>query len=210
MALCSSKSRVTEQISATQADPLGEPVRLCMRLNVVKLRVGVVAAAAVLGACTASDSADDPESVHTPEMMAAALVELITEDHTFGEGPPPFTEYLIQDRIDPSAGEPAASTERPSRELTEAERGAIEEAVAEYGAVRWIEDPDEWRTSELTPTVEGGVILGVGEPTVQDDTGLVPVSLWCGGTCGTWFTYRLDLRDGSWVVTGIEGSIAVS
>lgn len=166
--------------------------------------------AVFLGACAPSDSAKDPDSEQTPEMMAAALVELITEDHTFGEGPPPFTEYLIQDKIDPSAGEPTASTKQPIRELTEAERDAIERAVAEHGAVRWIDDPDDWRTNDLRPTVEGGVILGVGEPAVQGDTGLVPVSLWCGGTCGTWFTYRLELRGGSWVVTGIEGAIAIS
>jgi hypothetical protein len=180
------------------------------RLNAVKLRVGLIVVAVFLEACTPTDSANDPDSEQIPEMMAAALVELVTEDHTFGEGRPPFTEYLIQDKIDPSAGEPTASTKRPTRKLTEAERDAIEQAVAEYGAVRWIDDPDDWRTNNLMPTVEGGVILGVGEPTVQGDTGLVPVSLWCGGRCGTWFTYRLDIRGGSWVVTGIEGPIAIS
>lgn len=60
------------------------------------------------------------------------------------------------------------------------------------------------------PTVEGAVILGFGEAVIQIETGLVPVSLWCGGRCGTWFTYRLDVVDGSWVVTGIEGTIAIS
>lgn len=179
-------------------------------LKVVKLRVGLIVLTVLLGACTADDSANGPDSGETPEMMAAALVELITEDHTFGEGPPPFTEYLIQDRIDPSAGEPTASAERTTRGLTDAEREAIEGAVTEYGPVRWIEDPDDWRTSDRTPIIEGAVILGVGEPVVEDDTGLVPVSLWCGGRCGTWFTYRLDLMDTSWVVTGIEGTFAIS
>jgi hypothetical protein len=187
-----------------------EPIVVSARLNAVKLRVGLMVVAVLLGACTPTDAANDLDSDQTPEMLAVALVELITEDHTFGEGPPPFTEYLIQDKIDPSAGEATASTERPTRALTEAERDAIEQAVAEYGPVRWIDDPDDWRTSDLMPTVEGGVILGVGEPKVEGDTGLVPVSLWCGGTCGTWFTYRLDMIDGSWVVTGIEGSIAIS
>lgn len=149
-------------------------------------------------------------SGETPEMMAAALVELIAEDHTFGEGPPPFTEYLIQDKIDPSAGEPTASAGRSTRDLTDAERAAIEKALVEYGPVRWIADPDDWRTNDLMPTVEEAVILGVGEPVVQDDTGLVPVSLWCSGRCGTWFTYRLVLVDNSWIVTGIEGPIAIS
>ena len=187
-----------------------EPVVDVERLNSMRLQVTLIVVAVLLGACasTSSGSGSDPDE--TAEMMAAALVELITEDHTFGEGPPPFTQYLIQDRIDPSAGEPTASADRSTRDLTEAERAAIEEALSEYGPVRWIDDPDHWRTSDLRPTVEGAVILGVGEPIVQGDTGLVPVSLWCGGLCGTWFTYEMDLVDGSWVVTGIEGPIAIS
>lgn len=180
------------------------------RLRIVRLRVTLIVVAVVLGACTNSNSGNGADSDETAEMMAAALVELITEDHTFGDGPAPFTQYLIQDRIDPSAGQPTASAERSTRDLSEAERAAIEEALGGYGPVRWIDDPDQWRTSDLRPTVEGAVILGVGEPILQDDTGLVPVSLWCGGTCGTWFTYGLDLVDESWVVTGIEGPIAIS
>ena len=176
----------------------------------MKLRIALLVVAVFVGACTSPSSGNDGESGETAEMMALALVELITEDHTFGEGPPPFTQYLIQERIDPSAGEPTASAEGTTRDLTQAERTAIEEALSEYGPVRWIDDPDDWRTSDLRPTVEGAVILGVGEPTVRDDTGLVPVSLWCGGICGTWFTYRLDLIESSWVVTGVEGPIAIS
>lgn len=180
------------------------------RHKTVKPRVALVVVALLLGACTTVESGNGGDSGETSEMMAAALVELITEDHTFGEGPPPFTQYLIQNRIDPSAGEPTASAETSTRDLSAAERAEIEEALSEYGPVRWIEDPDEWRTSDLRPTVEGAVILGVGEPVIQDDTGLVPVSLWCGGTCGTWFTYRLEFVNSSWVVTGIEGPIAIS
>lgn len=176
----------------------------------MKLRIALVVVALFLGACATLGSGTDRDSGDTSEMMAAALVELITENHTFGEGPPPFTEYLVQDRIDPFAGEPTGSVEGSTRTLSEAERAAIEEALSGYGPVRWIEEPNEWRTSDLRPTVEGGVIVGVGEPVIEDDTALVPVSLWCGGTCGTWFTYRLENVDNSWVVTGIEGPIAIS
>jgi hypothetical protein len=52
--------------------------------------------------------------------------------------------------------------------------------------------------------------LGVGEPTIDGNSALVPVSLWCGGLCGTWLTYRVELTDGTWSVTGIEGPVAVS
>ena len=164
----------------------------------------------LVAACGSEESTGGDPASQTPEMMAAALVELITKDHHFGEGPPPFTEYLIQNRIDLSAGNATASASGPARRLTDAEREAVEQAVTEYGVVRWIDDPSDWVTPDLVPTIEGAAILGVGEPVIETDTGLVPVSMWCGGVCGIWLTYRLDLVDAVWVVTDIEGPIAVS
>jgi len=141
--------------------------------------------------------------------MASSIRQLITVDNTFGGSPPPFTTYLIQTSTDPYAGtgtEPTAA----SRALTQNERDAIEMVVAPFGSVQWIDDPAEYRTSDLMPTIEGSAILGVGEPTFDDKGALVPVSLWCSGLCGTWFTYRLQQTSEGWQVTGIEGPRAVS
>jgi hypothetical protein len=80
----------------------------------------------------------------------------------------------------------------------------------EYGTVRWIDDPTDWQASDLTPTVEGAAILGVGEPVVEARSGVVPVSMWCGVLCGIWLTYRLGLINTVWVVTDVEGPIAIS
>jgi hypothetical protein len=131
--------------------------------------------------------------------MAVALEQLVTVDHTFGDGPPPFTDYLVQTSLDEGG-----------RALTDDERSSIEAALSSLGEVQWIDDPDEFRTDDLRPTVEGGVILGVGEPEIDGDAALVPVSLWCGGLCGTWLTYQVEVVDGGWTVTGIEGPIAIS
>jgi hypothetical protein len=158
-------------------------------------------------ACGASDSSGPDDN---PDVLAAAILELITEDHTFGDGPPPFTDYLIQSKFDPFAGTPTGTEEANPRLLTVEEQAAIESAVGGYGEVQWIDDPDVFRTTDLMPTIEGAVILGVGEPVFDGDDALVPVSLWCGGLCGTWLTYKLSLTDTGWVVTGIEGPIAVS
>ncbi|MDH5372791.1 MAG: hypothetical protein OEX97_07595 [Acidimicrobiia bacterium] len=152
----------------------------------------------------------DSESDDNAQVLAAAVLELITENHTFGDGPPPFTEYLIQSSFDPFAGNPTGETTTEVRQLTATERSAIESVVEPFGSVRWIDDPAEWRTDDLTPTIEGAAIIGVGEPTFDNDEALVPVSLWCGGLCGTWLTYRLANADQGWQVTGIEGPIAVS
>lgn len=163
----------------------------------------------LLGACSSSEepttiSNDDPG----PALVAVALQELVTNDHTFGSGPPPFTEYLIQSNIDPSAGTGTGSGS--VRALTEDERSAIEAVIAPFGPVQWINDPGEFRTDNLIPTIEGSAILGVGEPTIDGDRALVPVSLWCGGLCGTWLTYDVELIEGIWQVTGSNGPIAIS
>jgi len=150
-----------------------------------------------------------PPARDTAGVMASSIRQLITVDNTFGGSPPPFTTYLIQTSTDPYAGtgtEPTAA----SRALTQNERDAIEMVVAPFGSVQWIDDPAEYRTSDLMPTIEGSAILGVGEPTFDDKGALVPVSLWCSGLCGTWFTYRLQQTSEGWQVTGIEGPRAVS
>lgn len=172
----------------------------------------------IVAACGSPGPADlQSEDVNSGELMALALTELVTEDHTFGEGPPPFTEYLIEVNTVPismpSSPDQPDSVEKSSdstRLLTEEERTAIEAAISEYGTVRWIEDPDEWRTDELQPVNDGKAILGVDAPILDDQGALVPVSLWCGGLCGTWFTYRLEQIEGVWEVTGIEGPMAIS
>ena len=182
-----------------------------MRLSFMRAASFVLVFAILVAGCGDETTfGADSISSDTPEMMAAALVELVTEEHTFGAGPAPFTEYLIQTQIDPSAADPAASDEGPDRPLTNEEREAIENAVSTLSPVRWIDNPSDFQTGDLVPTIEGAAILGVGEPTIDGDTGLVPVSMWCGGLCGTWLTYRLDLINDIWTVTGIEGPIAVS
>jgi hypothetical protein len=180
--------------------------RTSMRVISVVFVLFVLVSACGTDTSTVGDSVES----QTPEMMAAALVELITENHGFSDGPAPFTVYLIQNRTDPSAVIVDAPTDDSVRPLTVTEMRAIEDAVSEYGTVRWIDDPAQWQTPDLTPTVEGAAILGVGEPVVEDQSGLVPVSMWCGGLCGTWLTYRLDLTNTAWRVTGIEGPIAIS
>lgn len=187
------------------------------RLTGMRQRIVItVLAAMILTACgDSSPRGDMPSESDSAEMMAAALRHLVTEDHTFGQGPPPFTEYLIEERtVDISAVVPPENgreDDAESRPLTEQERAAVEEAISEYGPVRWISDPDEWRTDDLEPEIEGSVIIGVGVPRLDGDDALVPVALWCGGTCGTWRTYRLELGDDTgWKVTGTEGPIAIS
>ncbi len=163
-------------------------------------------AALAVAACGSDESVGSGSE--SGEIYAVSLVELVTKDNTFGGGGSPFAELLVQTGLDPAAGSGVQGAE--ARSLTDEERTAIEAALTPIAPVRWIDDPDEWRTDDLMPVVEGSAILGVGPITFDDQGALVPMSMWCGGLCGTWFTYRVVEADGGWTVTGTEGPIAVS
>lgn len=178
------------------------------------LVAAVVAAVLALVACSGSDGATDTAGT-TPrddsaEVMATAVERLISRDHTFGEGSHRFREYLILERTDPTAGGAGLGPRGPARPLTDVERAAIARVVAPFGPHRFIADADAWRTGDLEPRVAGSAILGVGEPEIGAGTALAPVSLWCGGLCGTWLTYRVDRAGGDWKVTGVEGPVVIS
>ena len=170
----------------------------------ISVVVGVfLSVTACAGGTTSTDSASDSAAIY-----AVSLRHLVTDDNSFvGEGNP-FSHLLVQSSLDPEAGlgGPAGET----RPLSDEERSAIEAALSPLAALRWIDDPEEWITADLMPIVEGSAILGVGPITFDDDGALVPMSMWCGGLCGTWFTYRVAESDGGWVVVGVEGPIAVS
>lgn len=141
------------------------------------------------------------------EVMAAALHQLVTVDHTYGQGPPPFTDYKVQSSLDPTAGE---GDESANRVLTDDERLAIEERLSPLGTVEVIDDPETYWGDELAETPLSLVIVGVGEPAISGDGAFVPVSLWCGSLCGTWLTYELERTDAGWTVIGIDGDVAIS
>ncbi|MCP4222943.1 MAG: hypothetical protein GY773_06345, partial [Actinomycetia bacterium] len=71
----------------------------------MKLFTVVVTLVLFLTACSSSGDSETTSSGDSPTPMAAALEELVTKDHTFGSGPPPFSEYLIQSATDPNAGD---------------------------------------------------------------------------------------------------------
>ena len=144
----------------------------------------------------------------TAAVMAAALEHLVAHDHTFGGGPPPFEEYVVQSGLDPFAGASAEQEGFVARQLTGSERAAAEAAIATFGPVRWIDE-----TEGIVDQLDAGpptAVLGVGTVMIDGDEALAPVSLLCGSLCGYWLTYRLELIDGAWEVVGDTGEIAIS
>jgi hypothetical protein len=175
---------------------------------IVSLVTVLAAACSSTGPTTTVPPGDS--SADAAEIYAVALGQMVVDDNTFGEGGNPFSELLVQASLDSAAGTATPGAQGPVRPLSAEERNAIEAALTPLAPMRWIDDPAEWRTDQLMPVIEGSAILGVGPITFDDDGALVPMSMWCGGLCGTWFTYRVVESDGGWVVSGIEGPIAVS
>lgn len=140
--------------------------------------------------------------------MGLALHRLVTDANTYGPDHR-FSALLVQTSTDDQAGTGLlGGTTRP---LTEAEQTAIETALAGLSDdIRWIDDASEWRTDELMPVIPGSAIIGVGDVAYDDAGALIPVSLWCGGLCGTWFTWRAESIAGVWEITGTEGPVAIS
>ncbi len=183
-----------------------------MRLFATVAFFGVLAAAC---GSTASTSTVPPagSSPDSAAIYSVALSQLVTVDNTFGGEGNPWSELLVLASLDPSAGDATvggAPEPQQVRPLTAEERTAIQTALSPLAPIRWIEIADEWRTDDLMPVIPGSAILGVGAITFDDQGALVPMSMWCGGLCGTWFTYRVTSSDAGWVVSGIEGPIAVS
>jgi hypothetical protein len=180
--------------------------------------VTVVSVSLVAAACSATGSNTTPptdSTADTAAIYAAALHALVVDDNSFGGGGNPWSELLLRTSQDSGAGGPehGEGGELPAweiRPLSQEERDAIEASLAPLAPIRWIDDPAEWRTDDLMPVIEGSAILGVGPIRFDDDGALVPMSMWCGGLCGLWFTYRVIETDAGWVVTGTEGTIAIS
>ena len=156
---------------------------------------------------TTTPAESDPTAA-APLLMGLALRELVLVENTFGGAGHRFSTVLLRTHTDPSAGTGVPG--RRSRPLSDVERSQIEVALGDVAPLRWIDDPDEWRTEDLEPVIEGSAIVGVGDVDFDGRGALVPVSLWCGGTCGTWFTFRVEQIEGQWTVTGPEGTVAVS
>lgn len=180
----------------------------------MRLLASIAALALFVAACSSTEPSTTippgDSSADTAEIYAVALRQMVVDDNTFGGGGNPFSEFLVQAGLDPAAGTAAPGAQDLEQPLSDEERRVIEAALTPIAPMRWIDDPAEWRTEDLMPVVEGSAILGVGPITFDDDGALVPMSMWCGGLCGTWFTYRVVESDQGWVVSGIEGPIAVS
>ena len=151
----------------------------------------------------------DPRSV---EIYAAVIRRLVTKDHTFGGAPSPFEHVYVLDGPLPGGKWPRNDSGRPEKQFSTAVKDALKVELTGLPPIDFISDPDSARFGKdlMGGVKKRGVIVTVGPIVGRAHNVKVPNSLWCGGLCGQWLTYRLKVRGGNWRVTGTVGPIAIS
>lgn len=174
------------------------------------LLVGVVLlTAGLLAACAGAPTVDSPADEAT--IYAAAVRQLYTVDHTFGDPPNWPTVYVVS-TTDDTVG--ALQGEADPLTLPAETQQAIAEALSDLPTeIVWIGDRSEAPISDQDGTVDDGnaVIVTLGNFHPQMDGSVqLPASLYCGYLCGTGTTYVIEQVGGTWQVTGTTGPAWIS
>jgi hypothetical protein len=131
------------------------------------------------------------------EILVQATMHLLRNDTTFGPGHV-FPAVLIVDRL------------KDGTPLTADQIAALTTAVSSLSDVRFIASQDDFITDDLRPTIEGAALLTLGSPDIDGNEATIDMGMWCGGLCGIWLTYALEVGDAGWEVLGTVGPIAIS
>ena len=160
-------------------------------------------------ACASDSHSEDKRASSINAIHAAVIQQLVESDNTFGPDHR-FSEVLIVDH-EAAEAEDYMSQGRPGDPLTEEQRSAISAAVEHLSPVRFIGNPSDFiRQDVLQPVIPGSAIITLAPVEFDRQGATVGVSLWCGGVCGLWLTYRVAEGPDGWTVVGTEGNIAIS
>lgn len=159
------------------------------------------------GAPPNSDSGD-----RTIEIYAAVIRRLVTKDHTFGGSSSPFEHVYVVDGAVEDAGDPMEGDGEPGPPFSDEVKEGLKEELGGLPPIDFVSDPDYVRlgTDKMDGVKNEGVIITLSPIARDGDKVEVPNSLWCGGLCGQWLTYVVELRSGDWEVTGTTGTSAIS
>jgi hypothetical protein len=164
---------------------------------------------AVAGCTAADEPTGDPvpaDSGDEAPIYAAAIRQIYTVDHSFGEPPGWPLVYAVNstdDAVMPDA--PVA----PSQDLAPELQAAIQaELVDQPFELIWIDSMDEAPIDSNNGQIAEGesIIITLGNIHPQNDgTIQMPFFMTCGGLCGIGKIYILSQVDGAWRVTGSVG-----
>ncbi len=170
------------------------------------MMISLVALAMVLGACGPDEAGQTtttrPESASqgeagTTEILVRATMHLLTNDTTFAPGHV-FGVVLVVDHL------------KDGTALTGVQIDALTTEISDLSEVRFIPDQNDFITDDLRPTIDGAAIITLGAPDIDGNEATIDMEMWCGGLCGIWLTYALEIGEAGWEVLGTVGPIAIS
>ena len=148
----------------------------------------------------ASPGSVDSGTERLARLETAAIVQLVTVDHGFGSGSPPFD--LIQ--VGTSIG---GDTSRPV-DLLALEMTA--DALAGRFPVEFVSDTETTIAEHFDGETIGVAVAAINDVRIDDDRAEIEMQLWCGSLCGVFLTYEAVLGSSGWEIVGITGPIAMS
>jgi hypothetical protein len=145
-------------------------------------------------------------AINEAQIYAAAIRQIYTVDHSFGESPGWTLVYLVTTTDDSTMFDgPVAPAQTLSAELQQAITAGLSDLPFE---VIWVAGHDEVPIDSTNGQVAGGegIIVSLGNIHPQDDGSVqLPFFMTCGGLCGIGKTYVLTQANGLWSVTGSVG-----
>ncbi len=145
------------------------------------------------------DTGDMLAARDVPDILAAAVRQLLTVDHGFNEAPP-FTDVYVGNALGGLGGEPL--------EPLQLER--IAATVNEIGATaQYVDDPDGLIQKLFDNTPEGAAVIIIDSLDLLPEGAVVELHYWCASQCVVFVSYEVASVDGEWIVT-LAGPILMS
>ena len=153
----------------------------------------------------------DPAVERQVAIYSAIIRQLVTVDHTFGDGDPGFRVIYVLDRTDGGAGDPEGTGQGGQPLAPEVQEG-IKAALKDLPPVEFVSD----RNSVVGSDTEGnqvhneGALVTLAPIPDGEDRVEVDASLYMANVAGTWLTYVLEGSAADWKVTGTTGAVGIS
>lgn len=161
---------------------------------------GVVTAAEIEGANVAPPDSVASEPDHRARLEADAIVRLITVDHGFGTGSPPFDLVQLATLIGGDASRPVDPL---ALELTADE-------LSDRFPVELVNDADATIADNFDNETIGMAVASIDDVRVDGERAEIEMRLWCGSLCAVFLTYEAELGSNGWEILGTTGPIAMS
>jgi hypothetical protein len=164
------------------------------------------------GATGGTPGGKEQGTERTAAVYAAVIRRLMTKDHTFGGGDPPFERIFVFDGAVERAANPTILPSGAVEPFDPELQSAIARRLADLSPLEFVSDPGSVVVgrNRCARVFGNGVLVTLG-PIVGAATGVtVSNSLFFACLGGQWLTYVLEGEGDDWRVVGTKGPVAIS